>query len=245
MSNIYKLKYTYSSIGCYVDNVCVNHVFYADDLFLMAPCAISPQQLINVCHRYSIIVNLNFNALKSFCFAFTLRLYKLCLPHVNINNVPLVYVYSIMHLRFTFFRNHKDDDDTVRQMRTLYARSNRIVRIFHNCSTKVLIELGRSFCGSFYCSYLWSQYNKSSFSKIRVAYNNLYRKILHVSPRSSASKMFVDNNIPNFEALLRKELFSFTSRLSVATNSIIRAIENCWLIKYVIWKPCHIDKLII
>ena len=71
---------------------------------------------------------------------------------------------------------------------------------------------------AFYCSYLWSQYNKSSFSKIGVAYNDLYRKILYVSPRSSASKMLVNNNIPNFEALLRKELFSFTSRLSVSTN---------------------------
>ena len=66
-------------MGCYVDNVCVRHVFYADDLCLMAPCAIALQQLINVCHRYSIIVHvdLNFNALKSFCFAFTHRLYKL------------------------------------------------------------------------------------------------------------------------------------------------------------------------
>ena len=73
-----------SSMGCYVDNVCVNHVFYADDLCLMVPCAIALQQLINVCHRYSIIVDLNFNALKSFCFAFTPRLYKLCLPHVHI-----------------------------------------------------------------------------------------------------------------------------------------------------------------
>ena len=161
------------------------------------------------------------------------------------NNVPLVYVDSIKYLEFTFSRNHKDDDDMLRQMRTLYARSNRIVSIFYNCSIKVLIELGRNFCGSFYCSYLWSQYNKSSFSKIHVAYNNLYRKILHVSRRSSASKMFVDSNILNFEALLRKELFSFTSRLAVSTNSIIRAIENCWLKKYVIWKPCHIDKLII
>ena len=67
-----------SSVGCYVDNVCVNHVFYADDLCLIAPCAIALQQLINVCHRYSIMVDLNFNALKSFCFAFTPRLYKLC-----------------------------------------------------------------------------------------------------------------------------------------------------------------------
>ena len=29
-----------SGMVCYVDNVCVNHVFYADDLCLMAPCAI-------------------------------------------------------------------------------------------------------------------------------------------------------------------------------------------------------------
>ena len=90
---------------------------------------------------------------------------------------------------------------------TLIANKNSIVKV-------------RSFCGSFYCSYLWFQYNKSSFSKIRVACNNLYRKILHVPPHSSACKMFVDNNIPNLEALLREEGFSFTSRLNVSTDSI-------------------------
>ena len=180
-----------SGIGCYVDNVCVNHVFYADDLCLIAPFAIALKQLLNIFHRYSIIVDLNINALKSFCFAFTPKPYKLCLPCLHI--MPLVYIDSIKYLGFTFSRNHKDDDDILRQMRTLYARSNRIIRIFHNCSTKALIELGRSFCESFYYSHLWSQYNKSSFSKMRVAYNNLYRKILHIPPRSSASKMFVDN----------------------------------------------------
>ena len=61
-------------------------MFYAHDLCLMALCAIALQQLINVCHRYSIIVDLNFNALKSFCFAFTSKLYKSCLPHAHINN---------------------------------------------------------------------------------------------------------------------------------------------------------------
>ena len=54
-----------SGMGCYVDNVCVNHVFYADDLCLMTPCAIALQytkHLLNICHRSSIIVD--FNALK-------------------------------------------------------------------------------------------------------------------------------------------------------------------------------------
>ena len=57
------------------------------------------------------------------------------------------------------------------------ARSNRLLRILHGCSTKVLIELDRNYCGSFYCSYLWTQFNKSTLSKIRVVYNeHLYRK---------------------------------------------------------------------
>ena len=72
-------------------------------------------------------------------------------------------------------------------------------------------------------------------SKIRVAYNDLYRKILHVSRGSSASEMFVKNNIPNFESLLRKETFSFTSRLKCSSNAIISTIESCWILKYVIW----------
>ena len=93
-----------------------------------------------------------------------------------------------------------------------------MLRLFHSCSSDVLLELGRSFCGSFYCSHLWTCYKRSSFSKIRVAYN-FYRKILHVPGRSSASAMFVENNIPNFECLIRRianklEIanYSFTSR---------------------------------
>ena len=60
-----------SGIGCFIDNVCFNHVFYADDLCLMAPCAIALQELLHICHNYSISVDVNFNALKSFCIAFT------------------------------------------------------------------------------------------------------------------------------------------------------------------------------
>ena len=30
-----------SKIGCMLDEVCYNHIFYADDLCLLAPCAIA------------------------------------------------------------------------------------------------------------------------------------------------------------------------------------------------------------
>ena len=153
---------------------------------------------------------------------------------LHINNVPPSYVDSVKYLGFTFTNAHKDDDDMLRQMQILYARSNRLLRIFYGCSDTVLIELGRNFCGSFYCSYVWTHYNKSSVSKLRVAYNDLYRKILHVSRRKSVSEKFVKNNIPHFEALLWKEVYSFMSRLKVSANVVINFIEICQLLKYTV-----------
>ena len=87
-------------------------------------------------------------------------------------------------------------------MRMLYCRSNRLVRLFNKCSKPVLLEFCRRFCTVFYCPYFWANCKKATLSKIRVASNNVYRKILGVSSRSSASAMFVINVIPNFEAFL-------------------------------------------
>ena len=49
-----------------ISDVCINHVFYADDLCLMTPCAIALHELINICCLYSIEIDLNFNATKSY-----------------------------------------------------------------------------------------------------------------------------------------------------------------------------------
>ena len=118
-------------------------------------------------------------------------------------------------------------------MRMLYCRSNRLVRLYNKCSKPVLLELCRSFCTVFYCPYFWTNYNKTTFSKIRVAYN-VHRKILGVSRRSSASAMFVTNDIPNFEAFLQTSIYSFTSRISFTRNNLLCAIEQSWGMK-TIW----------
>ena len=47
---------------------------------------------------------------------------------------------------------------------------------------------------------------------------------------------FVSNGIPNFEALIRKSIFSFNSRLQTTCNSLIRTIEQSWIAWNVIWK---------
>ena len=48
--------------------------------------------------------------------------------------------------------------------------------------------------------------------------------------------MFVSNDIPNFEVLLRKVIYSFTTRSSSSSNTLICAFEQSWIMKCLIWK---------
>ena len=81
---------------------------------------------------------------------------------------------------------------------------NTLLRTLNHCSIDVKLELFRSFCTSFYCCYLWTAYKKSTFNKIRVAFNNAYRRVLGLPWRSSTSAMYANFGIQNFEAVIRK-----------------------------------------
>ena len=179
---------------------------------------------------------MNFNALKSYCIAFTPKLYKLTLPSLHINSLPILYTDSIKYLGYMFSSNNSDDNEMLRQMRLLYCRSNRLFRMFNKCSKHVLIELRRTFCTTFYCPYFWAAYKKTTFSKTSVAYNNVYRKLLGLCRRSSVSEMFAMNNISNFEALIRKSIFAFKTRLSNSDNTTIFALQSSWVVTDTIWK---------
>ena len=54
--------------GCYIDDQCMNHVMYADDIFLLAPIAIGLQRMLDhVCLDFSIRNDIKFNSIKSVC----------------------------------------------------------------------------------------------------------------------------------------------------------------------------------
>ena len=110
---------------------------YADDICLMAPSPAALQKLINICYDFSIQNNLSFNSTKSFCMVFKPRLYNLLCPTFYMNTEILDYAANIKYLGFTFSSDKKDDNDMLRQMRVFYTKANRLLRLFHCCSTDV------------------------------------------------------------------------------------------------------------
>ena len=148
---------------------------YADDICLMARSPAALHKLINICYDFSVHSNLSFNSSKTFCMLFKPRLYKLSCLTFYINTEILDYTDNIKYLGFTFSSNMKDDNDMLRQMRVFYTKANRLLRLFHCCLADVKLTLFRSYCTCFYCPFLWTHYKKSTHSKLRVAFNNVYR----------------------------------------------------------------------
>ena len=125
------------------------------------------QTLLDVCYRYGIDNDILFNPT-----VFKPKAYQLYLPTVFIGSDALKFNKESKHLGFTFSDSKSDDCDMLQQMRLLYAKSNKLLRTFSHCSKDVKITLFQSYCTALHCPYLWNDYKKSTFSKVRVAINN-------------------------------------------------------------------------
>ena len=71
---------------------------------------------------------------------------------------------SIWELHFvihTSIDTIKYDKDMIRQMRLLYAKNNKSLRIFDHCTIDVKLVLFDSYCTSLYCPYLWTDYTSA------------------------------------------------------------------------------------
>ena len=56
--------------GCYIDDQCINHHMYADDIYLLAPSAHVLQRMLDLCFDFSIRNDIKFNPIKTVCIVF-------------------------------------------------------------------------------------------------------------------------------------------------------------------------------
>ena len=219
-----------SKVGCHINNVCITHLFYADDLCLMAPSPVGLQLLIDICAKYGFENDLLFNRSKSVCMVVKPRGRNVSTPLMFLNGDALEYVDSVKYLGVVLSQDMKDDADMSRHLRSFYARSNVIFRKFHHCSASIKVNLIKTYYAP-YCSQLWVNHTKCSYNKLRVAYNNAYRRVLGYVKSDSASNMFVNNQVENFDAHNRHLIYSLRSRILNCENSIVVCLNDCFYIR--------------
>ena len=53
-----------SNNGCSIDNLSINHIYYADDLCLMAPSAKGLQNMLDICEKYGQEYDILYNPVR-------------------------------------------------------------------------------------------------------------------------------------------------------------------------------------
>ena len=167
-----------------------------------------------------------FNVKKTKYMVFTPPSMKgIHVPKIYLNDECITLVNKECYLGFTVTNDYQDDEAIGVEVRKLYARGNMIVRKFKNCTDAVKKQLFLSYCCSFYCCSLWSHYKSSTFKRIHIAHNNIFRAIFRPQQRS-ISQCFVEHNVPNFLVIRRKLIFSLQHRLFSSQNVLVSTVIN-------------------
>jgi len=213
--------------GCFVNGTCYNHIIYADDTLLIAPHPGALQDLINACMEFANMNDMIYNVTKSNCIAFVPSMYTdFNLPLLVLGRDNLSWVSSKKYLGFIISSDAADDIDIGRQIKAIYARGNSIINKFKHCSDDVKRNLFITYCNSFYLSHLWSHFRKTSYNRVKVAYNNVFRSFLCIERCASISKTYVDYDVNCFKVLERKHVFSFYNRVMNHSNLLLRTITS-------------------
>ena len=180
-----------SKIGCFIGGEPANNYGYADDLALIAPSAKALNSLLKICDDFALRNDITYSTAKSVCMLIHAGTTPMpSPPDIYLSGTVLQYVESFRYLGHIITNDFKDDVDIQRELKSIYVRGNVLVRKFGFLPLAIKCELFRTYCYPMYTSALWSNYRVASIRKLRVAYNNIMRRLAYVAPWESASQMF-------------------------------------------------------
>ena len=212
------------NVGCCVADARLNHIFYADDLVLIAPSSAGLQELLDCCAQYASDYDIKYNTVKSAIMCFRSELLKRAtLPSFKLAGNGLGMVDSYKYLGHYLCSDLSDDCDIARQRRQLYIQGNILLRKFYMCSIAVKVRLFKSFCSPMYTTHLWKSYKKCSFNALNVAYHNVLKLQLGFSKYESTSLLCTVFDVPCCKAVIRNLVYRFRQRVDRCENVLVAA----------------------
>ena len=157
--------------GCYAGNTVINHLMFADNLVVFSPSAKGLPRLLNICDVFGKNNDIIYNCNKSKLMIFDTNKYGNCV-NIYIGLNILSDVKSYKYIGHVINNSLSDGEDMKAKERSLYGRSNMLIRKFYFCSNSVKCKLFMSYCSNVYLCFLWRSFNKASWKSITVALNN-------------------------------------------------------------------------
>ena len=171
-----------TGIGCFVGDVCMNILAYADDIVVLATSWHALQSLLNVLHSQSVPVDMSCNVNKTVCMMPKLKrqssIIRAHFPPPRLGASSVQYVSNFKYLGHIILDNLSDDGDICREIRCMFTRCNMLRRRFYNCSMSVKLVLFKSFYLCFYNIALWNRFRIGVMNTFRSCYTKCAKMFL-------------------------------------------------------------------
>ena len=195
-------------IGCYLKNVFLSLLLYADDMALLAPSLKGLQTLLTATESYCKQWDILLNAKKTKNMSFG-KMYNL--PQLVLDDKPIEWDHSWTYLGITL-ESHKEFNCNIdRKVKSFYRSANAILRIEGRSNEMVMLQLLESKCVSIltYGIDVIHIANRDERRRLRVAYNSIFRKVFGFRQWESVTELQHSLKRPTWEELIAKRCANF------------------------------------
>ena len=116
----------------------------------------------------------------------------------------------------------------LREVRSLFTRTNILARKFKMCSVAVKTVLFKSFCVCFYGIELWKFYTAGAINRLRSCYIRCMKSFLGYTRRYSVTSMLLELRLPTFDTLLWNSRVRLHNQLQACNNALISQLQLLW-----------------
>ena len=205
-------------IDCYLKNLFLSILLYADDMALIAPSLRGLQKLISATEKYCKDWDILLNAKKTKNMVFG---QKHALPQLVLDGKGIDWVDSWKYLGVTLSSYKHFNCDISEKVKAFYRCANAILRIEGRSNELVMLSLLESQCVSIlsYAVEVIDIADSDERRRLRVAYNSIFRTLFGYRRRESVTELQHALFRPTWEELVEKRQAKFM--LTVAQCALL------------------------
>ena len=202
------------NVGCYVKKLFMAALLYADDMALLAPSVKGLQILLDKCNAYCKEWDICLNAKKSKILYFGKRCENLFIPRLN--GLPLEWVETWNYLSVKVVSSKQFGCSVSDRLKKFYRCANAIFRIEGRSDDLIMLKLVEAHCVPIlsYGIEITRITDRSERSKIRAAYNSVFRRIFGYRNFESVTQLQLALARPTWEMLIEDRTITFHDRLN-------------------------------
>ena len=213
--------------GCYIVELFVACVLYADDVCLMAPTRKAMQTLLDTCSSYAQYWCIKYNEKKTKMMYFGRDFDSFSCAPVMLNGRPLEFVHEMKYLGIIVTTERAFSCSVTKAKCAFYRSSNSILNVVRCPRKEVQMKLLYSICIpnlTYACEVV--SYKEREMSSLHIAANDAMRKIFGFDRWESIRSQRESYGYLSITEIFANRKAKFEQQLSQIGNSLLTRLSH-------------------